>query len=163
MLLVEQAESVFRDLLLGSGIIASEDKKLDKWIAMQPDPKVVWECCKQFSQYAVDVGSSGDDSFFFQWGRQEFAKKETPFFYIDFTRQFYLFDEDGEFKHIEQVHCMMQYKLSHDLNLPLGNLKSANFENSVAAFLDAVEETEQFYLSMERYRPFRLELYQGRV
>ena len=160
---IDQAESIFLNLLAKAGVVLSTEDKNGLLITDNPSPKLIWSAFKEFAKIGFKVEDSESDALLFQWGNCEDFEMNIPRFYLDFTRQFCLFHADSNYDHMEQLHCTLKYEINNDFNMPVGNFWSYKFDNSFESFFKAVEKTEQFYLGMNKYQPLRLEMCHGQV
>lgn len=163
LLEIDQTEEVFQNMLAEAGIILSSPNKWGFLTTNSPSPQTVWRVFKEFAKFKVNVGDSENDALLFQWGKGDELETHIEYFYLNFTRQFSLYSADGEYDHMEQLNCTLKYEMCSELDIPLGNFWSYQFDNSFELFSSAVEETEQFQLGMSKYQPLRLEMCQGQV
>ena len=90
MLKTSDTEARLKTMLLESGFDFEE-----------PDPQLAWEVFKSFAQEPVESAREG---ILFQCGVFGFGATQKRF-YLDFVRQFELEAGNGEYDHMEQLHC----------------------------------------------------------
>ncbi len=88
-----------------------------------PEPGLTWDVFTRFAQMAVDgVASADGDMCLFQWGTHDWHDGRGELFEIDFLRQF-MIEEDGEYDHMEQLHCTFRFSPTEELrSLGAGDL-----------------------------------------
>ncbi|WP_456279287.1 hypothetical protein [Bacillus sp. AK128] len=69
------------------------------------DPIQVWTLFKEFGK--IPIENEDDIELLFQCGMDD--EQEEPYFYIDFIRQFTIYDEE-EYSHMEQFHCQLLFE-----------------------------------------------------
>jgi hypothetical protein len=77
-----------------------------------PDPRAAWEVFKAFAARRVVANAPwqlDSDLGLFQWGVYDWHDGKGTRFQIDFTRQFALLDEDGDYDHMEQLACTLYF------------------------------------------------------
>ncbi|WP_246101079.1 hypothetical protein [Streptomyces cyaneus] len=68
----------------------------------------VWQAFLRFGRRLFDISGAPDgDGLLFQYGTYSFDG--SPTFMVDLTRQFEVFDADGDHDHYVQVHCEVRY------------------------------------------------------
>ena len=101
-----------------------------------PNPQIAWNVFKLFTQEPVVCA---DDGVLFQCG----LFLSSGLFYLDFVRQFELENEDGEYDHMEQLHCEFTCKPNKQLHELGKNLWAYDFE-SLNEYFAAVENLAEF-------------------
>jgi hypothetical protein len=100
-----EGESTLREMLSAS------DVDLDN-----PDPLATWAVFKEFAARPVEgVDPEFGDMFLFQWGVYDWRDGNGERFEIDFLRQFSVNTPDGEYDHMEQLHCTFYFDPTDDL------------------------------------------------
>lgn len=117
----------------------------------------VWNTFKSFAKVDVDCAES---SLLFQCGVYNFTG--TELFYFDFVRQFIL-EVDGEYSHMEQLHCEFIYTQVEVLRSLKKSLWTYDTENNLELFFDKVEALNEFSIPIQEYCPFELEVYQEEI
>ena len=128
---VNQAEDRLRQLLAESGFDFNN-----------PNPMLGWQVFKQFVQEPVAVA---DDGVLFQLGVYEFTGSEQCHF--DFTRQFSVDDEKGEYDHMEQLSFLFLCDPTEKLRQIETNRWAYDFP-ALEAFFAEVEGMEAFQMAM---------------
>jgi len=78
---------------------------------VSPDPLQTWMTFKDFAALPVEgVEPEGGDMFLFEWGVYDWYDGSGERFEIDFTRQFSILTSDGDYDHMEQLHCTFRYE-----------------------------------------------------
>jgi hypothetical protein len=149
MIKVHEAESVLRNML--------QTAKVD---LHAPDIELFWSVYKEFANISVAVESNPDDALLFQWGTSRFPNDSRQGFYLDFTRQFCINDEDGEYDHMQQLSAALLYAEPMESSLGASNFWSYAFDNSFKQFIEAVENSAAFKKMRTDYHPFRLDIMQ---
>ena len=126
MIEVSAAENAFREMLRDAGV----DFRA-------PDVQTIWHVFKSFVQTPVNCS---DDGVLFECGVFSFTGK--PLFYADFCRQFSV-DVEGEYDHMEQLHCRLTCEPTDDLKDQQTNLWAEGF-SSLSDFFTAVEGLDEF-------------------
>jgi len=76
-----------------------------------PDPLQTWLTFKDFAVMPVEgIDPYGGDMLLFQWGVYDWYDGSGERFEIDFTRQFSILTPEGEYDHMEQLHCTFRYE-----------------------------------------------------
>lgn len=163
LLEVNQAETVFQKMLVEANIKFIGQNQWGFSIVNNPNPQIVWRIFKEFAKLKINVDDSEDDALLFQWGISQELETQIQYFYLDFTRQFVIYNQDGTYNNMEQLNCTVMYNLAKGIDISDGNFWSYKFNNCFESFFNAVEKTEQFYLGINKYKPFRLEMIQGKV
>jgi hypothetical protein len=126
-MLVTEAEGQLKGMLKAEGFDISK-----------PNPQIAWNVFKSFVQKPVECA---DDAVLFQCGTFSFTGKDL--FYLDFVRQFSIDDEDGEYDHMEQLHCEFTCNPNKELNPLEKNLWSYDFKD-LNDYFAAVENLSEF-------------------
>jgi hypothetical protein len=121
-----------------------------------PDAPLAWRVFKTFA--AIPVECAGD-ALLFQCGT--FTLSGAPLFNVDFTRQF-VHEVDGEYDHMEQLHCTIYCEPLEELGEVKTNLWSYDFP-SLEEFFAAVEALPEFQLPMTVQAVRRAEIWQEQV
>jgi len=99
------AERTLKDMLRQAGVNLAT-----------PEPLTTWTTFKQFAALPVEgVDPVGGDTLLFQWGNYDWHDGNGERFEIDFLRQFGIITPDGEYDHMEQLHCTFLFELTDDL------------------------------------------------
>ncbi len=149
MIKVEHAEATLLHMLESAGVELQS-----------PDVESFWRVYKEFIRIPVEVEAGEDDALLFQWGRDDANDVAEGSFYLDFTRQFCIDDEDGEYEHIEQLSATLRYAQGVEPGAEAGNFWSYDFGNSFDRFVDGVESSEVFRRLRAASQPERLEIMQ---
>jgi hypothetical protein len=150
MIKVDQAEGKLRHMLEAAGVQFRS-----------PDLETFWRVYKEFTQIPVEVDTSEDDALLFQWGRDRAGDMSEQGFYLDFTRQFCINGEDGEYDHMEQLGATLRY--AQGVETEAGNFWSYDFGNSFDKFIEGVEGSEVFRKMGAEYAPYQLDIAQEYV
>ena len=76
-----------------------------------PDLLKAWFVFKAFAAMPVDgVDAEDGDMCLFAWGVYDWHDSKGERFQIDFTRQFSVNDDAGEYDHMEQLHCSFYFE-----------------------------------------------------
>ncbi|QDU96811.1 hypothetical protein Pla8534_46330 [Lignipirellula cremea] len=102
-----------------------------------PSPMLAWQVFKAFAGQPVKCA---DDGLLFECGVYEFTGE--PLFHFDLCRQFEI-EVNGEYDHMEQLHCRLTCKPTEALKSLETNLWAYDFQ-SMPAFFDAVENLPEF-------------------
>jgi hypothetical protein len=76
------------------------------------DPRAAWDVFTRFAARPVVADPPEgleSDLGLFQWGVYEWGDGKGRRFELDFTRQFSLCDEDGDYDRMEQLHCTLYF------------------------------------------------------
>jgi hypothetical protein len=146
MLEVNETESYLLRMLADAGI------DLNK-----PSVSDVLQVFKSFSRINVNCS---DDALLFQSGVYNFTGREL--FYLDFVRQFTINDEEGEYDHMEHLHCEFAYELDAILKKLETNLWSYDCD-SFNDFFAKVEGLQEFQVPIAKYVPLKLNVEQEKV
>jgi hypothetical protein len=78
------------------------------------DPLAAWSVFQEFANERVEgVGpNSDDDMLLFECGVYDWSDGKGPRFNWGFVRQFTLYDADGEYDHMEQLHLKLFFPVS---------------------------------------------------
>lgn len=76
-----------------------------------------WNVFKVFAALPVEgVGQdSDDDLLLFQWGCYDWRDGKGERFNVDFLRQFTVYSRDGDYDHMEQLHCTFFFEPTPEL------------------------------------------------
>jgi hypothetical protein len=121
-----------------------------------PNPQIAWDVFKSFVQKPVMCAEAG---VLFQCGVFNFAGEEL--FYLDFVRQFSIDDQDGEYDHMEHLHCEFTTTPNEELRQLKRNLWAFDFHN-IADYFTAVEDSSEFQTAMS-YQDWNCKVEQGVV
>ena len=121
-----------------------------------PNPALAWEGFKQFSREEV---TCANDGFLFEAGCYDFPGE--LLFYLDFTRQFTIEDETGEYDHMEQVRITFSRQPTLELETLEASMWADDFID-LPAFFAAVEGTRAFQVAIT-YPDWQCEIYRGDV
>jgi hypothetical protein len=149
MIKVQEAESVLRNMLQAENVDLCA-----------PDVEFFWSVYKDFVGIPVAVDNNPDDALLFQWGTNRFPGDSQQGFYLDFTRQFCINDEDGEYDHMQQLSASLLYTEPMESNLGASSFWSYDFDNSFEQFIQAVENSAVFKKMRADYKPCRLDIMQ---
>lgn len=138
----EDSEQVLRNMLVQNGLDFSN-----------PDPLLAWEIFKQFVQLPISQPGV-TEGVLFQCGVFDFTGQDL--FYLDFVRQYEFSDEDGEYDHMEQVHCELNALPTSELELINTNLWAEDCD-SLQDFCTQVESMNEFQVAVQ-HRPYTLEV-----
>ncbi len=143
MMQITETEGQLKSMLASAGFDMSN-----------PDPQVAWNVFKSFVQEPVECA---DDGVLFQCGAS-FSKE---LFSLDFVRQFEIEDENGEYGHMEQLHCEFTC-VSNDLLCNLQkNLWASDFDN-LNEYFAAVENLSEFQIALS-YKDWKCKVEQEGV
>lgn len=117
----------------------------------------VWNCFKSFAKIDVECA---DSSLLFQCGVFNFTGADL--FYFDFVRQFTI-EEDGEYSHMEQLHCEFIYKPVEELRPLKKSLWSYDTDNNQDLFFNKVEALNEFSIPIKEHRPIGFKVYQHEI
>lgn len=122
----------------------------------QPSVLSVWDVFKSFSEVEVDCAG---DALLFQAGVFNFTGEDL--FYLDFVRQFVI-ESNGEYDHMEQLHCEFLFKPEEKLRELKINLWSYDCA-SFADFFGKVEQLREFQVPVAEHVPLKLNVEQEEV
>ena len=131
-----QAKDNFKQMLIQAGLDLAH-----------LDPMQAWPVFKAFVQLPVE---DVDDHVLFQCGVFTFTGEEL--FYLDFVRQFTFYHLDGEYSHMEQLHCEFTCKPDKELRTLNTNLWASD-RTLLDEFFQRVEELREFQIAI-RSGPF---------
>ena len=120
-----------------------------------PHPKEVWAAYKEFARLKV---ACAEDLLLFQCGVFDFTGVRK--FHFDFVRQFTV-EVDGEYGHMEQLHCEFTCDADPDLDQCSATLWESDFSTR-DEFLGAEEVSSEFLRGMS-VAGWQLELFQETV
>ena len=123
----------------------------------EPDLKTGWEAFIRFAGLSFE---SADDSLLFEAGIYDLPDGDR--FFLSMVRQFTI-EVDGEYDYIEQIHLDLLYMPDETLNSLEETLWTYDFDDDVPAFLNAVENSPSFKISMEQYHPLSSDIYQDEI
>ena len=146
----QQLESVQEALSIFKIILQNAEINLSK-----PSPIEVWQVFKRFAQIPFNCP---EEDLLFQYGTFNFTEKNL--FYCDFVRQF-TFEVDGEYDHMEQLHCELTCQPTQKLKYLEGNLWADEF-NSLQEFFQKIEN-EKFFQEIASYSEWIIKVYQEKV
>ena len=144
MITVQDAENVFRQMLIDEGHDLAT-----------LHPTTAWNVFKRFVQLAVNCTHDG---ILFQCGVYDFTGEDL--FYFDFVRQFSI-DADGDYDHMEQLHCEFTCPPDETLRALETNLWAEEFD-SLQDYFVAVESLREFQVALQ-YPSFSCTIYQEEV
>jgi hypothetical protein len=108
------------------------------------DPRQTWDVFKAFASEPVEGPGpdSGDDMCLFEYGVYDWSDGKGPRFHWGFCRQFSLYDEAGEYDHMEQLRCDLFFEVTPDLEqLTLSGIWS---DDDLARWIEEVEAQDGF-------------------
>lgn len=105
----------------------------------KPDPLKAWEVFKAFVREPVDCSHDG---VLFECGVYDWTGQGERF-YFGFVRQFSI-DVDGEYDHMEQLHCKFNCPPLADSNSLVTNLWLETFGDDYDRYFKAVESLPEF-------------------
>lgn len=143
----EDSEQILRAMLAENGLDFS-----------QPDPLLVWEVFKQFVQLPLSQPDVVEGQLF-QCGVFDFTGNDL--FYLDFVRQYEFSNEEGEYDHMEQVHCELTASPTIELKRLQTNLWAEECP-SLEDFFRQVETLHEFQAAVQ-HRPYTLKISHGEV
>ena len=147
MLTTATTEEHFRQMLEAQGIP----------LAQLTIPQA-WATFKDFAAYPVE--DAPEVELLWQWGTYDFPEiTERELFHCDFVRQFSVY-EDGEYGHMDQLHCLFLFEPTTELRALTGNVWLAG---EPAAFFAAVEQHPLFRLLTTQYTPLAVQVAQEHV
>lgn len=141
----EDAEPLFRQMLTDAGFDFAA-----------PSPSVAWQVFKTFAENPVDCAGDG---LLFECGVYSFTGE--PLFHFGFCRQFEI-EEDGEYDHMEQLHCRFTCQPTEELQLLESNLWAEGF-NSLERYFEAVESLPEFQTGIKHATTWQCEVEQHEV
>ena len=121
-----------------------------------PNSKLAWQVFKKFYNTKVDCF---DDALLFQCGVYNFTGEDL--FHFEFVRQF-VFEEDGEYDHMEQLMLTLYFKPNTELKELEKNLWSYDCK-SIEDFFIKVEKMNCFKILIENYVSFKCEIEQEEI
>lgn len=123
------------------------------------EPKLAgaWEAYKKFSEISFDCAI---DNLLFEAGIYDCTEGDV--FCLSLVRQFTLEVED-EYDYIEQIHLDLLYQPDETLRGLKETLLTYEFDDNVAAFLEAVEKSPAFQIPLKQYAPAAAEIYQDEI
>jgi len=125
-----------------------------------PDPLLAWEVFKKFVQEPIsDPGVT--EGVLFQCGVFKFTDEGEDLFYLDFVRQYWFSDSDGEYDHTEHVHCELKASPTPQLRRIETNLWAEEC-TPLQQFFSQVEALHEFQIAVQ-HRPYTLEVSHERV
>ena len=114
----------------------------------RPNPRTTWDVFKAFAARRVVADPPGkldSDLGLFQWGVYDWEDGKGARFELNFTRQFALSDEDGDYDHMEQLACTLYFEPNERLRgLGRGEVWSSgdvSADDVLRAWIAEVEET----------------------
>jgi hypothetical protein len=116
-------------------ILSKEGFSLDN-----PEPRIAWTAFKAF---ALEPVNCADDGVLFECGVSSVWTGKADLFYFGFVRQFSV-DLDGEYDHMEQLHCLFSRSPTDDVSLLNTNLWLEQFDGKHVAYFAAVEALPEF-------------------
>ncbi|OMF19720.1 hypothetical protein BK133_29765 [Paenibacillus sp. FSL H8-0548] len=117
----------------------------------------IWNTFKTFAKVEVECAES---SLLFQCGVYNFTG--TELFYFDFVRQFTI-EEEGEYSHMEQLHCEYTFPPVDELRSLKKSLWSYDTDDNLALFFTTVESLKEFLIPISRNFLLELKVYQEEI
>jgi hypothetical protein len=121
-----------------------------------PDLRIAWAGFKAFVLEPVDCAHDG---VLFECGVYSWTGQEL--FYFGFVRQFTV-DVDGDYDHMEQLHCQLSRLPTDELRLLETNLWLETFGKDYKSYFAAVEALPQFRKAIV-LTGWKCEIYQAMV
>ena len=122
----------------------------------RPDLTLALQVFRTFASQQFDCA---EDAFLFQCGVYDFTGKRE--YQVDLVRQF-VFEEDGEYDHMEQLHCTIYFAPTPELNGLEAELWSYDFP-SPSEFFDHVSTMPGYLAAIDGRVPLRAETFQEEV
>lgn len=117
-------------------------------------------CLEAFKRFTKEQFDCSEDALLWETGTYNFTGEDL--FSCSFVRQFVI-DRNDEYDHMEQLHLIIYFKPSKELNKLNREIWTYEFDDDFEAFFEKIEHDNSYLIPLKKYHPVKSAVIFGEV